>query len=137
MNSNNLVGIIRNIDDLGRVVIPKELRRAVNVREGEQMEIFANSEGEIILRKATIKEVNGVMVKVENKVSVAPAAAPAPEAPIHMYFQNEYDSEDVKRMIVTPAQMKLIDYLDSCDLLNADYNYHEGEPEFEWDDLTK
>lgn len=135
MNSNNLVGIIRGIDDLGRVVIPKELRRAINIHEGEQMEIFATSDGEIILRRASMKEVDGVMVKVENKVSVAPA--PAPEAPIHMYFQNEYDSEDVKRMIVTPAQMKLIDYLSSCDLLNVDYIYREGEPEFEWDDLTK
>ena len=137
MNSNNLVGIIRGIDDLGRVVIPKELRRAINIHEGEQMEIFATSDGEIILRRASMKEVDGVMVKVENKVSVAPAAAPAPEAPIHMYFQNEYDGDDVKRMIVTPAQMRLIDYLSSCDLLNADYIYREGEPEFEWDDLTK
>ena len=135
MNSNNLVGIIRGIDDLGRVVIPKELRRAINIREGEQMEIFATSDGEIILRRASMKEVDGVMVKVENKVSVAPA--PAPEAPIRMYFQNEYDSEDVKRMIVTPAQKKMIDYLDSCDLLNMDYIYREGEPECEWDDLTK
>ena len=135
MNSNNLVGIIRGIDDLGRVVIPKELRRAINIHEGEQMEIFATSDGEIILRRASMKEVDGVMVKVENKVSVAPA--PAPEAPIRMYFQNEYDSEDVKRMIVTPAQMRLIDYLSSCDLLNADYIYREGEPECEWDDLTK
>lgn len=135
MNSNNLVGIIRGIDDLGRVVIPKELRRAINIREGEQMEIFATSDGEIILRRASMKEVDGVMVKVENKVSVAPA--PAPEAPIRMYFQNEYDYDDVKRMIVTPAQMKLIDYLSSCDLLNADYIYREGEPKCEWDDLTK
>lgn len=135
MNATNLIGIIRNIDDLGRIVIPKEMRRALGVREGEQMEIFTSADGEIILRKATVKEVNGVMVKVENKVSVAPA--PAPEAPIHMYFQNEYDGDDVKRMIVTPAQMKVIDYLSSCDLLNADYIYREGEPEFEWDDLTK
>ena len=135
MNSNNLVGIIRGIDDLGRVVIPKELRRAINIHEGEQMEIFATSDGEIILRRASMKEVDGVMVKVENKVSVAPAAAP--EAPIRMYFQNEYDSEDIKRMVVTPAQKKVIDYLDSCDLLNMDYIYREGEPECEWDDLTK
>lgn len=135
MNSNNLVGIIRSIDDLGRVVIPKELRRAINVREGEQMEIFATSEGEIILRKASMKEVDGVMVKGENKVSVAPA--PAPEAPIRMYFQNDYDSDDIKRMIVTPAQKKVIDYLAECELLNSEYNYQEGEPECEWDDLTK
>ena len=135
MNATNLIGIIRPIDDLGRIVIPKEMRRALGVYEGEQMEIFTTSDGEIILRKATVKEVDGVMVKVENKVSVTPA--PAPDAPIRMYFQNEYDSDDIKRMIVTPAQMKVIDYLSSCNLLNVDYIYREGEPECEWDDLTK
>lgn len=135
MNATNLIGIIRSIDDLGRIVIPKEMRRALGVQEGEQMEIFTSADGEIILRKATVKEVNGVMVKMENKVSVTPS--PAPDAPIRVYFQNEYDSDDVRRMIVTPAQMKVIDYLCSCDLLNADYIYREGEPECEWDDLTK
>ena len=135
MNATNLIGIIRSIDDLGRIVIPKEMRRALGVQEGEQMEIFTSADGEIILRKATVKEVNGVMVKMENKVSVTPA--PAPDAPIRVYFQNEYDDDDVRRMIVTPAQMKVIDYLSSCDLLNADYIYREGEPECEWDDLTK
>lgn len=135
MENRNYVGIIRNVDDLGRVVIPKEIRKAMGIMEGEGVEIFATDSQEIVLRRATIKEVNGVMVKVENKVSVAPT--PAPETPIRMYFQNEYDYDDVKRMIVTPSQMKLIDYLGSCDLLNADYIYREGEPECEWDDLTK
>ena len=133
MNATNLIGIIRSVDDLGRIVIPKEMRRALGVQEGEQMEIFTSADGEIILRKATVKEVNGVMVKMENKVSVTPA----PDTPIRMYFQNEYDDDDVRRMIVTPAQMKVIDYLSSCDLLNADYIYRESEPECEWDDLTK
>ena len=135
MNATNLIGIIRSIDDLGRIVIPKEMRRALGVQEGEQMEIFTSADGEIILRKATVKEVDGVMVKVENKVSVTPA--PAPDAPIRVYFQNEYDDDDVKRMIVTPAQKKVIDYLAECELLDADYIYREGEPECEWDDLTK
>ena len=133
MNVTNLIGIIRSIDDLGRIVIPKEMRRALGVQEGEQMEIFTSADGEIILRKATVKEVNGVMVKMENKVSVTPA----PDTPIRMYFQNEYDDDDIKRMIVTPAQKKVIDYLAECELLNADYDYREGEPECEWDDLTK
>ena len=133
MNATNLIGIIRSIDDLGRIVIPKEMRRALGVQEGEQMEIFTSADGEIILRKATVKEVNGVMVQMENKVS----DTPAPDTPIRMYFQNEYDDDDVRRMIVTPAQMKVIDYLSSCDLLNADYIYREGEPECEWDALTK
>ena len=44
-------GIVRRIDDLGRVVIPKEIRRTMRIREGEPMEIFTGKEGEIILKK--------------------------------------------------------------------------------------
>ena len=44
-------GIVRRIDDLGRVVIPKEIRRTMRIREGEPMEIFTGREGEIILKK--------------------------------------------------------------------------------------
>ena len=44
-------GIIRRIDDLGRVVIPKEIRRTMRIREGEPMEIFTGAEGEILLKK--------------------------------------------------------------------------------------
>ncbi len=44
-------GIVRRIDDLGRVVIPKEIRRTLRIREGEPLEIFTDHEGEIILKK--------------------------------------------------------------------------------------
>lgn len=43
-------GIIGRIDDLGRVVIPKEIRRAMRIKEGDALEIFTTSEGEIILK---------------------------------------------------------------------------------------
>ena len=44
-------GIVRRIDDLGRVVIPKEIRRTMRIRESDPLEIFTNREGEIILKK--------------------------------------------------------------------------------------
>lgn len=44
-------GIVRRIDDLGRVVIPKEIRRTLRIREGEPLEIFTDRQGEIILKK--------------------------------------------------------------------------------------
>jgi len=44
-------GIIRRIDDLGRIVIPKEIRRMIRLREGDPMEIFLDKEGEVILKK--------------------------------------------------------------------------------------
>jgi AbrB family transcriptional regulator (stage V sporulation protein T) len=44
-------GIVRRIDDLGRVVIPKEIRRNLRIREGDPLEIFVDREGEVILKK--------------------------------------------------------------------------------------
>ncbi|MBA5851974.1 stage V sporulation protein T [Clostridium sp. cel8] len=44
-------GIVRRIDDLGRVVIPKEIRRTLRIREGDPLEIFTDREGGVILKK--------------------------------------------------------------------------------------
>lgn len=44
-------GIVRRIDDLGRVVIPKEIRRTMRIREGDPLEIYTDREGEVILKK--------------------------------------------------------------------------------------
>ena len=53
-------GIVRRIDDLGRVVIPKEIRRTMRIRESEPLEIYTGKEGEIILKKySPINEMTG------------------------------------------------------------------------------
>ncbi len=44
-------GVVRRIDDLGRVVIPKEIRKTLRIKEGEPLEIFTDREGQIILKK--------------------------------------------------------------------------------------
>ena len=44
-------GIVRRIDDLGRVVIPKEIRRTLRIREGDPLEIFTDTNGEVIFKK--------------------------------------------------------------------------------------
>ena len=44
-------GIVRRIDDLGRVVIPKEIRRTMRIREGDPLEIYTGTNGEVIFRK--------------------------------------------------------------------------------------
>lgn len=44
-------GIVRRIDDLGRVVIPKEIRRVLRIREGDPLEIFTNNDGEVVFKK--------------------------------------------------------------------------------------
>lgn len=59
-------GIVRRIDDLGRVVIPKEIRRTMRIREGDPLEIYTNSDGEVIFKKySAISEMS------ENAVYVA------------------------------------------------------------------
>ena len=44
-------GIVRRIDDLGRIVVPKEIRRTLRIREGDPLEIYTGREGEIMLKK--------------------------------------------------------------------------------------
>lgn len=49
-------GVIRRIDDLGRIVIPKEIRKSLRIREGESLEIYSGNQNEIILRKFSFIE---------------------------------------------------------------------------------
>ncbi len=52
-------GIVRRIDDLGRVVIPKEIRRTMRIREGDPLEIYTDREGEVIFKKySAVGEMN-------------------------------------------------------------------------------
>lgn len=54
-------GIVRRIDDLGRVVIPKEIRRTMRIREGDPLEIFTAPDGEVIFKKySPVGELSGV-----------------------------------------------------------------------------
>lgn len=70
-------GIVRRIDDLGRVVIPKEIRRTMRIREGDPLEIFTNKEGEVIFKKYSAMEsiTEHVLVFAE-ALAKATAAAP-------------------------------------------------------------
>lgn len=47
-------GIVRRIDDLGRVVIPKEIRRTMRIREGDPLEIYTDKDGEVIFKKYSL-----------------------------------------------------------------------------------
>ena len=56
-------GVVRRIDDLGRVVIPKEIRKTLRIKEGEPLEIFTDREGQVILKKYSPKRLQQVMLK--------------------------------------------------------------------------
>ena len=57
-------GIVRRIDELGRVVIPKEIRRTQRIRRGDPLEIFTTGDGEVIFKKySPIGEMNAVVAQ--------------------------------------------------------------------------
>lgn len=66
-------GIVRRIDDLGRVVIPKEIRRTMRIREGDPLEIYTDKEGGVIFRKYSLMgglgEFAGQMCETMNKTT--------------------------------------------------------------------
>ena len=88
-------GIVRRIDDLGRVVIPKEIRRTLRIREGDPLEIFTEKDGSVIFKKyslmddqsefaqqvcdAMYRATGGVAVVTDRDMIVACAGAPRKE----------------------------------------------------------
>ena len=70
----NATGIIRRVDDLGRIVIPKELRRKFNITEGTPMEYFLSNDGltlKVYHTESQIKEqVNQLLIQIEEDASV-------------------------------------------------------------------
>ncbi len=91
-------GIVRRIDDLGRIVIPKEIRKTMHIREGAQLEIFTDSEGGVIFKKyspigeldesvvdyaETIAKVTGNTVAIVDKDTVIAAAGSAKRELLH------------------------------------------------------
>lgn len=69
-------GIVRRIDDLGRVVIPKEIRRTMRIREGDPLEIYTSNDGEVIFRKySAISEMSenaGQVAEIMHKLAGCP-----------------------------------------------------------------
>ena len=85
-------GIVRRIDDLGRVVIPKEIRRTMRIREGDPLEIYTSKDGEVIFKKYslmggvdefaaqlcdTLSKSTGATVAVTDRDSIIAAAGSA------------------------------------------------------------
>ena len=63
-------GIVRRIDELGRVVIPKEIRRTQRIRRGDPLEIFTTGDGEVIFKKySPVGELQGVAVQYAEVLS--------------------------------------------------------------------
>ncbi len=71
-------GIVRRIDDLGRVVIPKEIRRTLRIRDGDPLEIYTEKDGEVIFKKYSpmgeLSDFAGQMCETLSKTTGLPAA---------------------------------------------------------------
>src|SRR5690554_2807316 len=62
-------GVVRRIDDLGRIVIPKEIRRSLRIREGDSLEIYADGTDSIILKKySPVESVNTFVTQLVDAI---------------------------------------------------------------------
>ena len=121
---NNVMGIVRQIDDLGRIVIPKEIRRAMGMNEGSQIDILTTTEGMIILRK----------IEDGKPVCDCPCGANTEPEKIIYTLENIYD-DNYKVVTITREQERLLDWLIDNDYINNDVSVSRGYPD--GDDLTK
>ncbi len=62
-------GVVRRVDDLGRIVIPKEIRRNLKIRDGEELEIFIDNDFVILKKHSVINDINDVSKKIIDIVS--------------------------------------------------------------------
>ncbi len=114
-------GIVRRIDDLGRVVIPKEIRRTMRIREGDPLEIYTNSDGEVIFKKySAIDEMS------ENAVYVADIMYKIAGCPVVIF-----DKDHVSASAGVPkkefAERRVTDQLEELMDSRGQYFCHSGE----------
>ncbi|WP_024858358.1 stage V sporulation T C-terminal domain-containing protein [Ruminococcus albus] len=118
-------GIVRRIDDLGRVVIPKEIRRTMRIREGDPLEIYTNPDGEVIFKKySPINELSdGALQAAEviSKLGGAPAVI--------------FDKDHVVAVSGVPkkeySQRRLSQALEDMLETRSGYEYRNGSAEFQ------
>lgn len=108
-------GIVRRIDDLGRVVVPKEIRRTMRIREGQSMEIYTGREGEIILKKyspmeelaecaagftKSISAVTGCLVCVSDQEQIVAASGPEQKSYLGKSISSRLEEAILNRKMV-------------------------------------
>ena len=121
-------GIVRRIDDLGRVVVPKEIRRTMRIREGQAMEIYTGREGEIILKKyspieelaecaagftKSISTVTGCLVCVSDQEQIVAANGPEQQKlswQVHQQPAGGGDSEPEKQYLRVPVKRLIFQF---------------------------
>lgn len=126
-------GIVRRIDDLGRVVIPKEIRRTLRIREGDPLEIFTDREGGVILKKyspigelsdfskeyaESLQSTIGNIVVISDKDSIVSVSGTTKKEYLEKKVSPELEKimEDRKSVILGEGANKVIPIYDDEDL---------------------
>lgn len=119
-------GIVRRIDDLGRVVIPKEIRRTLRIREGDPLEIFTDREGEVILKKyspisqlgdfakeyaETLYETLGTPVLISDRDEMIAAAGLSKKDYLNRRLSPDVEEVVGKRTIVTEKHENSVEWV--------------------------
>lgn len=128
----NVMGIVRAVDDLGRIVIPKEFRKALNITEGENLEIFATKSGGVFIRKP-IEVEQSASIEVTTKTTITVEPKKKNEVLVFNFEDCDGDTRTIK---ITEKQYKFLKEL--SDMSSDGYidldTWEEGYPEE--DDLT-
>ena len=95
-------GIVRRIDDLGRVVIPKEIRRTLRIKEGDLLELFTTKEGEVVFKKyQPFDEMDWAKAK-------AIVSAMYPDLQFGLY--NDYGEKETATNVTLPRTIEIDDF---------------------------
>ena len=127
-------GIVRRIDDLGRVVIPKEIRRTMRIREGDPLEIFTEKDGEVIFKKYspigelgdfasnyadTLAKTTGHGACITDRDNVIAVSGVPNKELIEKRVSNELDTLMNEKLTVTYESGKVVSIADGNDKYNA------------------
>lgn len=113
------LGIVRSVDDLGRVVVPKEIRRAVGLTEGAKAEIFATDKG-VYFQKYDPADESTPDIFREMGLATVPAQPPVvPDSRKRVVIHDKEDNEHYY-ISLTPRQIALLDWLGSECILDED-----------------
>ena len=97
-------GIVRRIDDLGRVVIPKEIRRTLRIKEGDPLELFTTREGEVVFKKYRPFE--------EHDWAKAKAIVSAMYPDLQFGLYNDYGEKETATNVTLPKNIEIDDFYD-------------------------
>ena len=128
-------GIVRRIDDLGRVVIPKEIRRTLRIREGDPLEIYTDREGEVILKKYSmigdigqfakqyadaLAQTTGYLIIVTDRDIIIAASSGVKKDMVGRHISRDLEKAAMERKIILSDNTKP-DFCKVTDDMDGDY----------------